>query len=332
MRPVVCLYTNCQGEALQTLLRQHPALRGHEFVYLKAWLQEQPGDDVLARCEVLVHQASFGTPAFADRLPAGAKCVRIPLITCSFLWPFGFDRPNEPVGWRFPYGDRHLVAQIRQGVEPAQAAADYADMDLAERLDLPRLRDMEVQKWQRYDASTDVAMAAFLQQHMLAQRLFFTPDHPTDFVLLELCNQVLARLGHAAFMPPKWDHHIHTLSGNEVPVHPSLLRHFGITWAAADTIYPLHGGFLSVTARSYYARYAEALKAPTMADGYRAAIEAIARNDDVTALHICNLIRLRIPKQPLAMAAQGLVLALHGQRDKAAAMFRAALPADFDIC
>jgi len=331
MKPVVCIYANCQGEALGRLLRQHPSLAGQEFVVLKAWLQEQPSDDQLARCEVLIYQDSFGMPAFLDRPAIDARRVCIPLLTCSFLWPYGFDKPNEPVGWRFPYGDRYLIGQLRQGVAPAQATADYAALDLSTKLDLDRLRDMEVQKWLRYDANTDVRMGEFLQQHVLSHRLFFTPDHPTDVVMIELCNQVLAKLGQPPFGWPSWQGYSHSLAGTEVPVHPSVLRHFGVSWLTPEHRYPLHGGYLSLDAAACYARYAAALQAPSMAEGLREAVGAIARQDDAAALNICNLIRLRAPQQPWALAAIALVQALHGQRAEAAAQLLAAMPADLDF-
>jgi hypothetical protein len=331
MKPVLCLYANCQGEALARLLRQHPALQQHEFVVLKAWLNEQPSENVLARCELLIYQASFGEPDFLARLPERATRVRIPLLTCSFLWPYGFDCPDEPVGWRFPYGDRHLIAQLRQGATAEQAVGNYLSLDLATRLDMARLRDLEVQKWRRYDADTDVRMGAFMAEHALTQRLFFTPDHPTDVVMIELCNQLLALLGQPPFGWPSWQGYTHSLAGTELPVHPSLLRHFGIDWLPPTHRYPLFGGHVALDTAAYLARYAVALRAPSMADGLREAVAAIARQDDATALNLCTLINLRAPRQPWAMAALALVQALHGQRAEAAAQLLSALPADLSI-
>lgn len=56
MRQVVFLYSNCQGESLIGFLRTHPDLVPMEFVFLRAWLQEAPGADQLARCALLVYQ------------------------------------------------------------------------------------------------------------------------------------------------------------------------------------------------------------------------------------------------------------------------------------
>ncbi len=331
MKPVVCLYANCQGQGLAGLLGQHPSLQDHEFVVLKAWLHEAPADEALQRCRVLIYQDSFGRPEFLSRLPVGCPAIAVPLLTCSFLWPYSFDRPNEPVGWRFPYGDRYLLAKQRAGIAPAQAAEDYLAEALGARLDLDRLREMELQKWARYDQQTDVKMAGFLQEHVLAQRLFFTPDHPTDVLMLELCNQVLALLGMPPFAWPTWEGHRHALAGVEVPVHPSVLRHFGLNYLTPEYRYPVHGGYLALDALACYVAYAKALQKPGMADGLREAVAAIGRHDDLTALNICTLIRFRAPQQPWALAALALVQALNGHRLQAGNTLLAALPAELEI-
>ena len=42
MRPVVCVYSDCQGESLIGLLRSHPDFAESEFVFLRAWLKDSP--------------------------------------------------------------------------------------------------------------------------------------------------------------------------------------------------------------------------------------------------------------------------------------------------
>lgn len=310
------------------MLRQHPGLQDHEFVFRRAWLKDTPTEDQVARCRVLVYQDSFGLPAFMDLLPEQAWRLHIPLVTCAFLWPFSFDRPNEPVGWRFPYGDRYLIGKIREGLAPEAAAAEYIALDLAQRMDLRRLWDMEVQKWQAYDAKTDIRLADFLRDNFFSQRLFFTPDHPSDQVMLEMVNQLLMKLQLPILHLPSWEGHVHSLGGTEVPVHPSVIRHFALSWLTPEHAYPMYGGNLALGAHETYLRYATALRAPSMAEGLQEAAAAIQRGDDRTALNICTLIRQRSPQHPWALAATALLLAVNGQREQAVQFFSAALAAE----
>jgi len=326
MQPVVIFYTNCQGQGLIKLLAGQPGFLDHELVFLTAWQHVRPSADQIARCRVLIYQNSFGTPDFLDELPAAATRIVIPLITCAFLWPFTFDRPNEPVGWRFPYGDRQLVAKMNGDVAPETAATEYFSQDFGRQMNLNRLLDLEFQKWEKYDENSDVRLGAFLKNNIFSHRLFFTPDHPSDLVMIELANQLLDKLGQPPMALPDWAGHQHSLAGTEVPVHPSIIRHFALAYLAENHHYPLWGGTKALDALGFYVSYCRALRAPSIDDALREAVTAIYNHDEATALNICTLIGLRNPVHPWAMSVLALISALNGEREMACQLFINALP------
>ena len=49
--------------------------------------------------------------------------IPIPVLSCTVLWPFAFEKANEATAWRFPYGDRLIVAKLKDGLTPQQAVA-----------------------------------------------------------------------------------------------------------------------------------------------------------------------------------------------------------------
>jgi hypothetical protein len=327
MQPVVIFYTNCQGQGLIKLLAGQQGFQNHELVFLTAWQHARPSDDQIARCQILIYQNSFGVPDFLDALPAEAIRIVIPLITCAFMWPFTFDRPNEPVGWRFPYGDRQLIAKMRGDVAPETVATEYFSQDLGKQMNLNRLLDLEFQKWEKYDRDSDVRMGAFLKNNIFKHRLFFTPDHPTDVVMVELANQLLDKLDLPRLDISERADHLHALAGTEVPVHPSIIRHFALTFLAEDHQYPLWGGSKSLDTLGFYVSYCRALRAPSIEEALQEAVTAIYNHDESTALNICTLISLRYPVHPWAMTVLALISALNGQRDMACQLFINALPA-----
>jgi hypothetical protein len=324
MQPAILIYSNCQGHALASLLRRHPALQGWDFVILRAWLNDMPAAADLARCHLLIQQPSWGEPPFAEQLPAHARRLMVPLLSCSVLWPYAFDRPSEPVGWRFPYGDRFLQAQVKAGATADAAAEAYLGLDLPARVQLDRLLALEVQRWQQDDTKCGTLMAPFLERELLRQPLFFTPDHPTDRLLLELANQVLMRLGLAPFGAPDWEQHQHQLSGVEVPVHPGIVGHFGLPYVAPQKSWRLYGGWLSLDTRSTYRAYAAALQRPLPADGLQEALDAVSAGQFEVALNICGLIRIREPQHAAALSVLATIQALLGRRSEAADLLRQA--------
>ncbi len=325
-RPAIALYANCQGQALAGWLSRHPALQGWDFVFLRAWLGESPSAEDLARCHLLIHQPAWGEPPFGARLLPHALRIALPLLSCSVLWPYAFDRPAEPVGWRFPYGDRFLVQRAKAGDAADHAVQLYLAQDLAGRLDLDRLLALELERWRQDDQRCGTRLAPLLERDLLREPLFFTPDHPTDRLLLELANHVLRRLGLVPFAAPSsaaaWSQHKHLLDGVEVPVHPRIARHFALPWVSADRRWPLHGGALALDTAAWYTRYARALQRPGWADGLQDALDALAAGDLATALNLGQLLQAHRPHEPAVQALSAVLQALTGRHDLAAGLLR----------
>lgn len=328
VRPAICVYSNCQGQALAGWLARHPALQGWDFVFLRAWLAEEPTPADAERCHLLIHQPSWGEPPFAARLAPHVRRLAVPLLSCSVLWPYAFDRPDEPAGWRFPYGDRFLLQRLKAGDTPEAATAAYLAQDLATRLKLDRLLALEVQRWQQDDVRCGTALAPFMARELLRQRLFFTPDHPTDVLLLQLANQVLLRLRLQPFAEPDWAGHRHQLAGVEVPVHPAVVRHFGLPWVQADTTWPLHGGHVSLDTAAWYQAYATALQRPGTAQGLQDALDALAAGRLPEVLNLLWLLNTREPHNPAVQALHAVVQAMAGRPAQSAALLRGAFMRD----
>lgn len=328
LRPSICIYANCQGGALGMWLARHPALQDCEVVVLEAWNREQPTPSQLARCRLLISQPTWGDPPFVDRLPAAALRMLVPLLSWSLPWPYTFDRPGEPVGWRFPYGDRFLQARIRAGDTPEQAAQAYLALDLPAAVKLDRLAELELQRWRREDERCGTLMALMLEREGREHRLFFTPDHPTDRLLHHLANQVVLRLRLDPLPAPDWATHADAMAGNELPVHPALVRHLQLPGLQPAQAYPIYGGWLRLDAGGYYRTYAQALLAPGLDQGLHQAIQALGQGHTDAALNLCWLIRAQQPLHPGASALLAVVYGMLGKREQAARLLRMAFTLD----
>lgn len=327
-RPSVCIYANCQGGALASWLARHPALQDCEFVVLEAWNREQPNPSQLARCRLLISQPTWGEVPFADRLPALALRMSVPLLSWSLPWPYAFDRPGDPVGWRFPYGDRFLQARVKAGDSPDEAMQAYLRLDLPAQVRLDRLAELELQRWRREDERCGTLMALVLAREGREHRLFLTPDHPTDRLLHHLANQVLMRLRLDPLPAPDWSTHRDAMAGNELPVHPAVVRHLQLPGLQPEQDYPIYGGWLRLDAAGYYQAYAQALQAPGFDEALHQAIHALGQGRTEAALNLCWLIRAQQPLHPGATALLAVVYGLLGKREQAARLLRMAFTLD----
>lgn len=317
---MIIVYSNCQGQGLIKLLAQHGALAGQTFVHLRAWLHDVPTAEQLAQCRLCIYQPAWGIPAFLEQLAPDARRIAIPLLSCAVFWPHAFDKPDEPAGWRFPYGDRFIAARIKAGCSAEQAVDDYLQQDMAKSINLDRLLQLEIHKWRKNDEATSVKLAPFIEANIVAQRLFFTPDHPTDVLMIELANQVLAQLTLAPFTAPDWRTYQHSLQGVEVPIHPAILSHFHIDWVSVTHRYTPYGGYQQLSLTEYFLSYASTLQDPSQLSACREAWRAMTHGDYNIALNVSTLIRLRAPHDVNALALQAVVSAASGHPQHAAAL------------
>lgn len=106
------------------------------------------------------------------------------LSTMNPLMPFGF----------FPYGSQRLMDLIAEGYSTAEIIEKSYHEDfipkeqILEKLykSLSILRDKE--------QFTDIKLADFIEHNFQTHHLFYSPNHPTNYLLKELINQVLKKM------------------------------------------------------------------------------------------------------------------------------------------
>jgi hypothetical protein len=170
--------------------------------------------------------------------------------TCQALWPFhGRDsravpEPGRYPASRYPYGDR--LAQALAGVQLGDDLLFlmYEAATNKEPLDPDALFAAEVAGWQRADAQSDVRLAAFIEARFRSDRLFLSPDRVGPVVLREMVLQVLddpmvRDVAGPEVMVRELDTVLEGFTGRreEVPVHPRVARHFGLSWWSPDMKY-----------------------------------------------------------------------------------------------
>jgi hypothetical protein len=304
MQRAILTFANCQGPALLKLLSLHPVMKEYKRSYITAWEDNTPSDEDLAQVKIVLYQKSFGIPKFLDRLPPDAIAISFPAVSCATLFPYAFNRGSEAVGWRFPYGDRFLIGKVKEGMSAEEAADGYMAHDVATRMKARRLLDFDISRWEALDRDHDVKIADFLQARFATHRLFFTPDHPSDVLMIELVNRILAKLGQPGFVEPDWASHAHCLSTVEIPIHPSILDALGLTAIAKDHRYSFWEGRGSAIARDWYRRYADALHHPTIAQALARAARHVESGETEEAREICVAALRQEPGNPLAQEVQ----------------------------
>ncbi len=196
MTGTLLIYANCQADEMLSVLERTetmPALFGMERIFLGALHEfvdrhgRAVAEDRLRRVSTVWEQGSQASveerALIRAMVPAGARWLRFPALTCSALWPFGTSDSRPGGDALYPYSDL-LAARIWRelgGTANALEAIDddtlfdrYMALSAARMPDLERVLERDLLQWQGRDADADIAMADFLLGRLRQCRLFYT--------------------------------------------------------------------------------------------------------------------------------------------------------------
>ncbi len=197
--------------------------------------------DVLA---MEVDEDGDAVPA-ADQ-PTRAELVRIPNLYADFLWPYaGRAHPKNRGAFALPggpfpaeHGDRFLDQMVADGVEPDAAIARYLKLDIVTEGELDgRLTDrLDILK--KLDAAGGYDLAGYVADNFRKVPLFRTRQRITMPLLQRLLTQFFPKLGVRGWNAENLKR-VPFPAGAQ-PVHPGVIKHFGLGWAGPAQMYPLN--------------------------------------------------------------------------------------------
>jgi len=227
------------------------------------------GDAQAAIVERMLGRACAGTGAriFCDQvatesaperpsgLPDGTAYVTFPRLELGFLWPFSapnpYDAEGDLGGLRFPYGDAFVIASLRNGYSSEAILASCFGIGWSDTW--PDLEDGYARERARIlalDARCDVKAAPFVLERFRKQPLFAALDAPRHETLRAIVERIAEAAGIAAApVEPLPDD---ALAAIEVPIHPTVAEHFGLTWYDRDARY--RNGRNALTYAQYFER------------------------------------------------------------------------------
>jgi len=240
---------NCQAGTLASLYREVIAPEtGEKVAYVASYVTAgADAQETVARARVLVRQVLDFAPATAD-LRSDGRTVLAPLVSAPFLWPCsGTKHPsNAPAPYldeAGPYGaeigDSFLNRLITRGVPAREAVAEYLAADIVTQRRVDAMHEMILTKQRsRDEACGGYPFAEFIESRIYSEKLFRTANHPELPLTFLIAEEVFGRIG----VPDHLISRLREYKGQlfpktEAPIHPSIARHFGLTYVNAGTRY-----------------------------------------------------------------------------------------------
>jgi hypothetical protein len=259
-RSLCVLYLSCIGSGIQYLLQN-----SDEFVRrfrVAPYFSHQMDritdtvhitDEHFYGCDVFVYHNPDWITFSEEHLdayehviagvPSTALKIAVPVPQFHALWPFHTNDPrmiSERALNRFgrppdyPYGDSFVVELMRDGVPPEEIITRYLSLDVATRVDLDSLLSWSLSFMQRNDSGASFKVTDFIVDQFRSRRLFSTVNHASNQLLFYLANQILRSLD-CATLPKCLLDRLQPLVRLEMPIHPSIGRHFGVAWLDEGT-------------------------------------------------------------------------------------------------
>jgi hypothetical protein len=185
---------------------------------------------------------------FLDAIPGHVSKISVPQPGFWSLWPFHCsdprnaqaDRPRNRYGTlpSFAYGDTYVQRLLKQGLPPDEVVSRYLAVDLATEIDLDNLLRGSIARLERQDRGSTVKIAAFVNDNFRSKQLFQTINHANNRLNHYMANQALEQLQCEA-VPESALESVTEIIERPSPVHPSIARHYGISYIDEDTRYPI---------------------------------------------------------------------------------------------
>jgi hypothetical protein len=174
-------------------------------------------------------------------VPGRAIKIGLPLPQFFPFWPFHANDPRNVDTVRYPYGDTFIIELLREGLPPEEIISRYLTVDLATRLDLDALLSSTIMHMRRSERASSVKVGDFVEQNFRNIKIFSTVNHGANKLLYHFTNQILKILDCPPISEKMLDS-LDVLVGTEMPVHPSIARHFGANYINESTIYMIEKG------------------------------------------------------------------------------------------
>jgi tetratricopeptide (TPR) repeat protein len=226
---------------------------------------------LLPRIDILLAQIETAgdAPARLDRIRSllrpDARVVLFPAIGYTPHWPQAFRDwnagPAQPGKPWFVFGDRWVARRARRAQAGSEILSQYCALDMASEIDLDRLHDLWRIDAINKDRVCDIAITDIVEAEVRAGQAFFSPYHCSNRVVMRILDRMLAALGKQALLPGALQTE-DILKDFELPIHPSVIRHFGLTHVTPTHRYLTMGGG-AVTFEAFYRAYIESF---TVAD------------------------------------------------------------------
>lgn len=318
MMRTVCFLGNCQAETLAKFYQRTVARRTGETVryFSYSYPVAAEGVSFIEQADVVMSQRVDWTPAAdAARRNATGRVIEFPMASGAFLWPFGHQddarvqaADSQIMAGAQPDPQSHGMVQAYRLLKTDRPAAEiidaYVDLDFGSIVNLDRFHEFVVGRQRLHDEATGFDTVGFVEENLPCAPLFYTLGHFTEPMMRYMVGEVFARLDVAADDIDRIKNLVRRsdlMAGYSHPIHPSVARHFKLSYIDEHTTYLFRSGE-RLSFRDYVSRIVNRNFNMTLIRGF-IAMQGAARSPEALA-EVVDLLRQGIAESVGSAAGQ----------------------------
>lgn len=232
------LYGTCQMQCIYEYLKNHhPDLYDYTYVLSYRVIQKEESleEELLTQADLFLYQPAkdthgkLGTKYIVQHL-LKSSCASISLPYVYFLGYF----PDFVKSGGIPSFFDCLNREFLQGIPHEQIIQNSKADDFLSSEDVLKQLAFSLSELKKREKHTDIKISDFIEENYTKHRLFHTQNHPSNYLLKELCKRVLARLGlpiDAVDDDPMF--HQELLQGH-LPIYPCTYKYLQLQFALDD--------------------------------------------------------------------------------------------------
>lgn len=192
------------------------------------------------------------------------QVIKIPYITSSIYWP---SMVSPKIGERllcsdkFPFGlipfrCSILDTLIKSALPEKEIVKQYCSLDIAEHVDVSLNHSNQINFLRTQEmGDLNLNLADYISNSFSHKHLFYLFNHPSVEIFRFIANRILDILSISNDLPRELpDNFMY----HQLPIHPSIIKYYGLTFSCQDTLWPLGPNkvsfekYVSLYIRGYY--------------------------------------------------------------------------------
>ena len=253
-RKIVIIQANCHGPVYQEFLLKNEWFNEHYRIIEIPQVQLYPNHcftygglpvDLLENCDVYIHQDIRAENKISylisdeyvlPRLKRGCKCITVPNMVGfgRFLYPT--TRKGEEMrttnylggGCKTPFWSDTLIDSFYHKYRDLSKIVKHLTQGDDTLCDMTKqLFEDCIQKLEKREENWDVKISDFIKENYRSEKLFYDEDHPTPFLMNEICN----RLGNIMGLPDNSKGDLIDMRWQEAFVYPFVQNALELHWS-----------------------------------------------------------------------------------------------------